>query len=352
MSDKPLDIVIPKVGTRAQRVNGGIADFLANHPDLKLGGPEGYTVERRKHMEVLSIHRLPIPKVHPIHTVEFTAIRGPHGTIPIRVLYPSNGEARRTVCEMGGLIYFHGGGYCTGSVDEFENGLRLLAEKSACVIFAADYKLAPEFQYPTQLDEYDAVIDWILDGAGRHRGVHPGRVAVAGDGVGGNLATAICMRRRDEGKARVACQVLFYPATSLPTDTPAAEENRSGYYLHSNGIFGFADHYLPHTIDAPSPTHKYVAPGVQPCERLVFLPPAVVVTNGFDPLRDVGLAYANKLREVRRLASWLHFSDLIHGWLQMTAWSAAARDATREVGLAIRRLLYGENVESVELSIH
>jgi len=84
----------------------------------------------------------------------------------------------------------------------------------------------------------------------------------------------------------------------------------------------------------------------------VFLPPAVVVTNGFDPLRDVGLAYANKLREVRRLASWLHFSDLIHGWLQMTAWSAAARDATREVGLAIRRLLYGENVESVELSIH
>lgn len=116
-------------------------------------------------------------------------------------------------------------------------------------IFAADYKLAPEFPYPTQLDEYDAVIDWILDGAGRHRGVHPGRVAVAGDGVGGNLATAICMRRRDEGKARAACQVLFYPATNLPTDTPAAEENRSGYYLHSNGIFGFADHYLPHTID-------------------------------------------------------------------------------------------------------
>ncbi|AEO60496.1 hypothetical protein MYCTH_2069956 [Thermothelomyces thermophilus ATCC 42464] len=344
MSDgKALDIVVPEVGTRAPRVNGDIADFLANHPDLELGGAQGYTIERRKHMEVFALHRLPKFKVNPIRAVEFTAIRGPHGTIPIRVLYPDNGEPRRGEGKMGGIIYFHGGGYCTGSVDEFENGLRLLAEESACIIFAPDYRLAPEFPYPTQLDEFDAVIDWVLDGAAQQRGVDRTRLVAAGDGAGGSLATAVCMRRRDEGKHPVAAQVLLYPATSLPTDTPAAEENRAGFYLQFNGIFGFADHYLPHTISGPSPTFMYVAPGKQPCAALASLPPAAVVTNGYDPLRDVGLAYAGKLRAVGGLARWRHYADLTHAWLQMTAWSAAARDAARDVGLIVRDMLYGQS---------
>ncbi|KAL2169003.1 hypothetical protein VTG60DRAFT_6576 [Thermothelomyces hinnuleus] len=318
MSDgKALDIVVPEVGTRAPRVKRGIADFLANHPDLELGGAQGYIIERRKHMEVFALHRLPKFKVNPIRAVEFTAIRGRHGTIPTRVL---RGEGK-----MGGIIYFHGGGYCTGSVDQFENGLRLLAEESACIIFAPDYRLAPKFPYPTQLDEFDAVIDWVLDGAAQHRRVDPTRLVAAGDGAGGNLATA----------------VLLYPATSLPTDTLAAEENRSGFYLQFNGIFGFADHYLPHTINGPSPTFMYVAPGKQPCARLASLPPAAVVTNGYDPLRDVGLAYAGKLRAVGGLARWHHYADLTHGWVQMTAWSAAARDAARDAGLIVRDMLYG-----------
>ncbi|KAL2190562.1 alpha/beta-hydrolase [Thermothelomyces heterothallicus CBS 203.75] len=229
MSDgKALDIVVPEVGTRAPRVNGDIADFLANHPDLELGGSQGYIIERRKHMEVFALHRLPKFKVNPIRDVEFTAIRGPHGTIPIRVLYPNNGEPRRGEGKMGGIIYFHGGGYCTGSVDEFENGLRLLAEESACIV-------------------------------------------------------------------------------------------------------------------GPSPTFMYVAPGKQPCAGLASLPPAAVVTNGYDPLRDVGLAYAGKLRAVGGLARWRHYADLTHGWVQMTAWSAAARDAARDVGLIVRDMLYGQS---------
>jgi acetyl esterase/lipase len=115
-------------------VNGAIADFFANHPDLELGGVRGFTVERQKHMEVFALHRLPPSKVNPIGEVEFTAIRGPHGTIPIRVLYPSSGEVRRTKGEAGALVYFHGGGYSVGSVDEFENGLRLVAEESGCQV--------------------------------------------------------------------------------------------------------------------------------------------------------------------------------------------------------------------------
>jgi acetyl esterase/lipase len=115
-------------------VNGALADFFANHPDLELGGVNGFAGERQRHMEILALHRLPQKKVNPIGDVEFTAIRGPHGTIPIRVLYPSSGEGQRTRGEAGALIYFHGGGYSVGSVDEFENGLRLVAEESGCQV--------------------------------------------------------------------------------------------------------------------------------------------------------------------------------------------------------------------------
>lgn len=127
-------LTIPTIGTRAHRINGGIADFLANHPELELGGVKGFTAERQHHVEIFGLHHLPGSKVHPIGEVEFTAIRGPHGTIPIRVLYPSSGEAKRSRGESGALVYFHGGGYSVGSVDEFENGLRLVAEVSECQV--------------------------------------------------------------------------------------------------------------------------------------------------------------------------------------------------------------------------
>ncbi len=138
----------PEVGTRSHRVNGAVADFFANHPDLELGGVRGFSVERQRHMEIFALHKLPSARINPIGRVEFTAIRGPHGTIPIRVLYPSSGEARRTKGEAGALIYFHGGGYSVGSVDEFENGLRLIAEESGCqVIFQVRTATCSSWQY-------------------------------------------------------------------------------------------------------------------------------------------------------------------------------------------------------------
>ena len=173
---------IPTTGTRTQ-LKGSVAAFLKEFPDLHLGGQEDFHDERRKHLEVFGIHNIPQEKVQPIHDVEFTAISGPHGTIPIRVLYPSTGEDKRKSNKAGGLIYFHGGGYTIGSVDEFENGLRMLAEQSGVQIYAVEYKLAPEFRYPTQLDEYDAVIDALQGDFGQQRGVST--VLGGGDSAGG-----------------------------------------------------------------------------------------------------------------------------------------------------------------------
>ena len=292
---------IPRTGSRGH-LEDSISSFLKQCPDLHLGGTEDFHDERRKPLEVFGIHKIPKDKVHSIHEVEFTAIRGPHGTIPIRVLYPSSGEDNRKSNKAGGLIYFHGGGYTIGSVDEFENGLRMLAELSGVQIYAVEYRLAPEFRFPTQLDEYDVVIDALQGDFGKHRGVSTS--LGGGDSAGGYMTAAITLRRKDNGKKPLDAQILFYPEARVPFDTPAAVENNSGYYLECNGIFSFADHYLPR---GTPPSHRYVSPGMQATDKLSGLPPAAVYTSGFDPRRDVGVEYASKMQQGGNKVIWRHY---------------------------------------------
>ncbi|KAK4184239.1 hypothetical protein QBC35DRAFT_525651 [Podospora australis] len=333
------------VGTRSHRPNGAIEDFLADHPELVLGGESGYTMERRNHQKIFGIHNLPDKRVNPIDRVEFTAIRGPHGTIPIRVLYPSSGKDRAEKGECGALIYMHGGGYTIGSVDEWENSLRFVAEVSGCQVYAVEYRLAPEFRYPVQLDEYDAVIDFVQGEGGSSRGVSSDRVMGGGDSAGGSITAAVCLRRRDQGKKPLSAQVLLYPAARLPFDTPAARENNPGYYLQCNGIFGFADHYLPRPNQphghGATPGDRYISPGMQPVSDLGNQPRAVVFTAGFDPLRDVGIEYAGKLQQAGVSVKWVHNDDMTHGWLQMTPWSHGARDNARVLGNIVGEFAYG-----------
>lgn len=132
-------------------------------------------------------------------------------------------------------------------------------------MYAIDYRLAPEFKFPVQLDEYSCLIDWLQSEGGRSRGVHPSRVCGGGDFVGGNMTAATCLRRRDNGEKPLVAQILLYPEARLPFDIPAASENNSGLYLECNGIFSFADHYLPR---GTPPGYKYISPGMQPITDL------------------------------------------------------------------------------------
>ncbi|KAK3293807.1 Alpha/Beta hydrolase protein [Chaetomium fimeti] len=325
---------IPDSGRRAESLDVSVARFLTCHQGLELGGLGGYAAERQKHAETFAHHKLPKHKINPIGTVESATIPGPHGAIPVRVLYPMKGRELRTKGDAGALVYCHGGGYCTGSVDEFENSLRLIAEKSGCLVFAFDYRLAPEFRYPVQLDEYSAVVDWVQGYGGRYRGVHPRRVVGGGDGVGGSMTAALCLRRRDEGKKPLAGQLLLYPAMYSPSSPPAADENKSGYYLEYDGLTGLIDHYLP-LINAVPSYRKYVYPGAQGSLHMYGQPLAVIFTNGFDPLREGGIAHARAMRRAGALAAWKHYADLTHGWLRMAPWSPAAREATCYVAVAL-----------------
>lgn len=339
--DIPSSIYKPKtmleIPTTASRTElcQSVSEFLKRFPDLHLGGRVDFHDERAHHLDVFGIHKIPSNKVHRIHDVEHTAIQGPTGTIPIRVLYPSSGQQRRENQTAGALIYFHGGGYTVGSVDEFENGLRFLAEESGVQVYAVEYKLAPEHTYPTQLDEYDKVIDALQGEFGKARGVQ--LVLGGGDSAGGNMTAAITLRRNDNGKQPLTAQILFYPEARIPFDTPAAAENNTGYYLECNGIFSFADHYLPR---GTPPSHRYISPGMQDVNALKGLPPATVYTSGFDPLRDVGVEYASKLSQAGNTVIWRHYEDMTHGWVQMTAWSDNAVKALKEAAKDVHALAF------------
>jgi acetyl esterase/lipase len=153
-----------------------------------------------------------------IHKVEFTAIGGPHGTIPIRVFYPKTGEEKRKAGHAAAITYFHGGGYTVGTVDEFENGLRIVAEEYGVQVYAVEYRLAPEWRFPTQLDEYEAVIAWLQGEGGMVRGVNKDRIMGGSDSASKNMTAAVSLRLRDEKKKPLAAQVLLYPEARLPFD--------------------------------------------------------------------------------------------------------------------------------------
>ena len=202
--------------------------------------------------------------------------------------------------------------------------------------------MAPEHHFPTQLDEYSAIIDYLQKPENaRLYGISADLIFGGGDSAGGNMTEAICLRRKDENKQPLAGQLLLYPESRLPFDTGAASENNSGYYLECNGIFSFADHYLPRSPEkAYPPAHRYVSPGMQPVESLKGMPPAAVFTCGFDPLRDVGVEFASKSQEAGNEIVWKHYPELTHGFLQMAPWSEEALKATEDVGKEFKRMAY------------
>ena len=156
------------------------------------------------------------------------------------------------------------------------------------------------------------------------------------------MTEAVSLRRRDEGKKNIAGQLLLYPESRIPFDTPAAEENNSGLYLECNGIFSFADHYLPKAPNKTcAPSYKYVSPGMQSANYLENQPLAGLFTCGFDPLRDVGVEYGSKLEQASVDVQWHHYPDLTQSFLQFAPWSQECLKATMDVAKDLKRMAYG-----------
>jgi acetyl esterase len=233
---------------------------------------------------------------------------GPHDAIPLRLYRPigSAADARLPV-----LVYYHGGGWVIGDLETHDTLCRELANGAGCAVVAVDYRLGPEHRFPAAVDDCIAATRWVRSNAAA-LGVDPARLAVGGDSAGGNLAAVVTIALRDDGDPPIAFQLLIYPATDMRRTAPSHTSNGQGYVLTSDTITYFHDHYID---DAAHDLDWRASPLLH--ADLSKLPPALVLTAGFDPLRDEGAAYAEKLTAAGNRASYVCFERQIHGFITM-----------------------------------
>ncbi|MDP9151476.1 MAG: alpha/beta hydrolase [Myxococcota bacterium] len=252
-------------------------------------------------------------------------IPGPSGPLPARVY---RAATRRRTDLSPGLVWFHGGGWVLGSTTSAHRVCRSLAKRAGVVVVSVDYRLAPEHPFPAATLDAIAATRWILEAAPT-LGVDAGAVGVGGDSAGGNLAALVAQSARGE-RRRPAFQLLVYPATDLTRSHESHRLFADGYLLTKRAMDWYLGHYLPDGASASDPAASPFF-----ATDLSGLPPALVLTAGFDPLRDEGVAYAEKMRAAGGEVEHVCAAGLIHGFLAMTG---SMGQAERMLDLAARRL--------------
>ncbi|HET7835225.1 MAG TPA: alpha/beta hydrolase [Variovorax sp.] len=255
---------------------------------------------------------------------------GPHGPIPLR-LYRPLGSAASALLPV--LVYYHGGGWTIGDLDTHDTLCRELCNGSGCAVVAVDYRMGPEHRFPAAVDDVLAATRWVRREAAA-LGVDAQRLAVGGDSAGGNLAAVVAIAARDAGDLPVAYQLLIYPATDMRRVHPSHTTNGQGYVLTRDTIGYFHDHYI---ADAAQDLDWRASPLLR--EDLAGLPPALVLTAGYDPLRDEGLDYARALTAAGNRASYVCFERQIHGFITMGRLLDEANTAVALCAAELRRAL-------------
>jgi acetyl esterase len=241
-------------------------------------------------------------------------------------LYRPHGVAESNV---PALVYFHGGGWVIGDLDTHDTLCRQLAHGAGVVVVAVDYRLAPEHRFPAAADDCIAATRWVAGQAGV-LGIDSTRLAVGGDSAGGNLAAVVALAAREAGDLPLAYQLLIYPATDQRRGAPSHTTNADGYLLTRDSIRWYHDHYLE--SDAHDEDWR-ASPLLHP--DLTDLPPALVVTAGFDPLRDEGAQYAQALGDAGNRVAYVCFERQIHGFVTM---GKVLDEANTAVGLCAAEL--------------
>ena len=265
------------------------------------------------------------PRVEMVQ-VEDDRVPGPLGGIPVRWYRP------RSEGELPVTVYFHGGGWTVDDLDTHDHLCRRLASRSQAVVFSVAYRRGPEHPYPAAVEDAYAATVWVA-AAGRARGVDPARLAVAGDSAGGNLATVVTLLCRDRRGPAVRFQALAYPVTDHWLAGRASyQQYAEGYTLTREFMKWAFENYLPDGFDRADP---YLFP--LRAADLSGLPAALIVTAEFDPLRDEGRAYAERLRAAGVAVEDLHLDDQMHGFLLQEATVDRARDAVDHFADALRQ---------------
>jgi acetyl esterase len=269
----------------------------------------------------------------PIDISDLVVPGGPAGGVRVRILRPQNSPAA-----LPAVVYVHGPGWVFGSSRTHDRLARELAVGAQAAVVFPDYSLAPEAKYPTAIEECYAVASWVASHGAEH-GLDPDRMAVAGDGAGGNIAIAVTLLAAERRGAAFRQQVLFYPVTDASFDTESYGEFATGYYLRRDTMQWFWDQY---TADQAQRSEATASPLCAPSRQLAALPPTLVITAEADVVRDEGEAFAGRLREAGVPATAVRFQGTIHDFVLLNALSGtrAARAAVILAAGVLRQALY------------
>ena len=327
------DQAIRRILGPAPRSDRGIELDMRTHALLQLASRVGLgnwhrlEVESARRKQARNAVLVDLPR-RPVHAVRELAVPSPSGPVRVRVYRPDAAQ-RRPI-----LVFLHGGGFVLGSLDTHDSMCRLFAVEARCVVASVDYRLAPEHPFPAGLDDALAAFCWLREHA-EALGGRSDRMAIAGDSAGANLATLVCHRLRDAGLPQPMLQALLYPTTDVERSQPSHRVFADGFYLTQTKLDWFLDCYLGHLS---SRERERASPLHQP--NYAGLAPALIVTAGFDPLRDDGTVYAARLAAAGGRVEHHCRERLIHGFLNMGGVIPAARRATLDIADRLRAVLH------------
>ena len=262
----------------------------------------------------------------PVGEVTDLTIAGPGGELPLRLYRPASGRPRPA------LLYFFGGGWVLGTIDTADGVSRSLANSSGALVVVPGYRLAPEHPFPAAIDDCYAALRWVA-GHAAEIGADPARLAVGGDSAGGNLAAAVALRARADGPA-LAGQLLVYPNTDQLADDESMRAADDPYLFNRRSVAWYRQHYLASPADAANPLASPLR-----AESLAGLPPALVITAEYDPLRDQGEAYARRLADDGVPVELRRYQGMVHGFFTMAGTVAASRAAIAQAASRLRAWL-------------
>lgn len=293
---------------------------------LNTGFPDVTTMTGPEVRAAIVARRQPVESPEPVGDISDRTVPGPGGDIGIRVYQPLGESKTRPV-----VVFAHGGGFVFCDLDSHDGLCRAMANGLDAVVVAVDYRLAPENRWPAAAEDMYAVTEW----AARHAdllGADPGRLIVAGDSAGGNLAAVTAIMARDRGGPGIAAQLLLYPVIAADFDTRSYRECATGYYNTRDSMIWYWDQYVPDHSDR---LHPYASPAqADPAG----LPPAVIVTAGFDPPRSEGEQYARSLAAAGVATRYRCYEGAIHGFMTMAGIELGAR-AREQTWRDVRELL-------------
>ena len=299
------------------------------------GGPPIYTLSPEKARAVLSGLQASTPvKMLPAEIENRTISGGPGGQdISITIVRPANGSNQTLPV----VIYIHGGGWVLGGFDTHERLVRELSNKANVVIVFVNYTPSPEAKYPIALEQAYAATKWVAEN-GQSINVNSSRLAVAGDSVGGNIATALTMLTKERGGPSIRFQLLFYPVTDANFDTPSYMMYQNGYWLTRDAMKWFWNNYLTNQTNVKDST---VSPLQASLEQLKGLPPALIINGENDVLRDEGEAYALKLLEAGVPVAAVRYHGTIHDFVMLNPFTddPAPRAAIEQASIMLKKAL-------------